>query len=258
MRRFAAILALFCVAAVCAQEPNPEELFQDAQQAQQAGNNELAVQKYQQLLTSHPEVVAARANLAIALAALGRYEEAVEQDLAALKMVPGNPALRMNLALAYYKGQKIQEATEQFASLMQEDTKNARVAMLLGDCYVRLGKDEEAIALLRPFEQADPDNLTIEWPLGSALIRTGQTREGIQRVEKVAAKKSSPEVYMLAAETHLRLEEFDAARQYADLAVKGRPEFSWREHDERPRERVFRRSRRRGRGVSPRHFSENG
>ena len=92
------------------------------------------------MLASHPQVVAARANLGIALAALGRYDEAVAQDTAALQLVPGNRDLRMNLALAYYKGQKIAEAAEQFASLLQEDPKNARVATLLGDCYVRLGK----------------------------------------------------------------------------------------------------------------------
>jgi hypothetical protein len=32
------MMALFCVATVCAQEPNLEQLFRDAQQAQQSGN----------------------------------------------------------------------------------------------------------------------------------------------------------------------------------------------------------------------------
>ena len=225
MRRFAAIMALFCVLAVRAQEPNPEQLFREAQQAQQSGNNELAVQKYQQLLSSHPEVVAARANLGIALAALGRYDQAVAQDTAALQLVPGNRDLRMNLALAYYKGQKFAEAADQFASLLQEDPQNVRVAMLLGDCYVHLGKDTEAISLLMPFEQADPGNLTIEWTLGSALIRTGRTREGLVRVDKVAAQKPVPEVYALAADAHMRLEEFDDARRYVELALKADPNF---------------------------------
>jgi hypothetical protein len=35
---------------VCARA-NPEQLFRDAQQAEQSGNNELVVQKYQQLPT---------------------------------------------------------------------------------------------------------------------------------------------------------------------------------------------------------------
>ena len=55
-----------------AQQLSPEQVFLDAQRAQQSGNNELAIHKYQQLLASHPEVVVARVNLGIALAALGR------------------------------------------------------------------------------------------------------------------------------------------------------------------------------------------
>jgi len=57
---------------VRAQQLSPEQVFLDAQRAQQSGNNELAIHKYQQLLASHPEVVVARVNLGIALAALGR------------------------------------------------------------------------------------------------------------------------------------------------------------------------------------------
>jgi hypothetical protein len=62
----------FCTVAVRAQQLSPEQVFLDAQRAQQSGNNELAIHKYQQLLASHPEVVVARVNLGIALAALGR------------------------------------------------------------------------------------------------------------------------------------------------------------------------------------------
>jgi tetratricopeptide (TPR) repeat protein len=149
----------------------------------------------------------------------------VEQDAAALKLVPGNRDLQMNLALAYYKGQKLPEAAEQFASLLQQDPSNAGVAILLGDCYVLLGKNEDAISLLRPFEEMDPENLTIAWTLGSALIPTGNTRDGIQRVDRVAAKKGMPDVYSLAAERHMRLEELEAARRYADLAVKADPDY---------------------------------
>jgi predicted TPR repeat methyltransferase len=72
MHRFALIVAFFCAAGMSAQERNPEAVFREAQQAQQAGNNELAVEKYQELLKANPEVVAASANLGIALAALGR------------------------------------------------------------------------------------------------------------------------------------------------------------------------------------------
>lgn len=67
---------------------------------------------------------------------------------------------------------------------------------------MRLGKNEEGISLLMPFEGTDPENLTLEWTLGTALMRTGHTRDGIERVDRVAANKATPDVYSLAAETH--------------------------------------------------------
>src|SRR5579863_666433 len=58
---------------------NPRQLFQEAQQAQQRGDNALAVSKYQELLRFHPEIVAAHADLAVVLVSLGRYDEAISQ-----------------------------------------------------------------------------------------------------------------------------------------------------------------------------------
>jgi len=233
MWRIAMLVALLYRGAVCAQESNPEVLFQEAQQAQQAGKNELAVEKYQALLKAYPEVVAARANLGVALVALGRYEEAVEQYTEALKQLPGNPDLRLNLALAYYKGSRWAEATEQFRSLLpppgqlpsspQEATKNVRIALLLGDCYLRLNRNDDVISLLLPYEEADPQNLGIAWTLGSALIHAGRNREGVERIEKVAAQKQLPEAYAMAGEAHLRLEEFDQARRNVDTALRLNP-----------------------------------
>ena len=37
------------------------------------------------------------------LAALARYDEAIDQYRAALEQIPGNSELRLNLALAFYK-----------------------------------------------------------------------------------------------------------------------------------------------------------
>ena len=48
-------------------------------------------------------MIAARANLGLALLSLGRIDEAIAQYRAALAQAPGNPGLRLNLAMAYYK-----------------------------------------------------------------------------------------------------------------------------------------------------------
>jgi tetratricopeptide (TPR) repeat protein len=226
MRRFAAILAFFFVAAVCAQEPHPEDLFRDAQLAQQAGNNELAIQKYRQLLTSHPEVVAARANLGAALAALGRYDEAVEQYNAALKLVPGNRELRMNRALAYYKAGRFSDAAEQLTSLHQSYPDDTRTATLLGDCLMRLGRLQDVIALLLPLESTHPHDLDLAWVLGSAMINADHPAEGLKRAQMVAEQRQSAEAYKLVAQAYLQLTSFAEAELAADEAIRLNPNLS--------------------------------
>jgi tetratricopeptide (TPR) repeat protein len=223
--RFASVLLalLLCTSFSRAQQPGPEQLFREAEQAQRSGDFPSAIGKYQELIRLHPDMVAARANLGVALASLGRFEEAIEQYQAALRLLPGNRDLRLNLALAYYKSVRLEEASTEFRAILDKDPKNVRIATLLSDCYLRLGKNEQVVALLSPFEQADPEDLAVEWALGSALIHLGHNREGLERVEKVAQQKHLPEAYAMAGEAHLRLEEFAEARDNIDTAMRLNP-----------------------------------
>lgn len=86
-----------------AQGPDPQQLLQQADEAQQRGDTQLAVRMYQELIRLHPDMIAARANLGITLVALGRFDEAIAQYRAALTQAPDDPVLRLDLALAWYK-----------------------------------------------------------------------------------------------------------------------------------------------------------
>lgn len=220
------ILAMLLVAAgvASAQSASPEQIFHDAVAAQQRGDDELAVRKYQELLKRYPEAVEARANLGAALSKLGRYDEAIEQYKAAL-LKNANTALRLNLALAYYKKGAMREAVDQFSILHKAEPGDPRIATLLGDCYSRLGRDDDAIAVLAPLDAAHPEDLAVAWLLGSSLIRAGHRRDGLERVDRVARQGNSPEAYLLAGQTALKLNEFERARDYADGAWRLNPQL---------------------------------
>ena len=53
---------------VSSQTANPEQLFKEAVEAQQRGEDAVAVSKYKELLSMHPEAVAVRVNLGATLA----------------------------------------------------------------------------------------------------------------------------------------------------------------------------------------------
>jgi tetratricopeptide (TPR) repeat protein len=221
---FGALFILGLAYATSAQGPDPQQLFQEAFAAQQRGDATLAVLKYQELLRLYPDVVAARANLGVVLASLGRFDEAIVQYRSALRQVPDNRGLRLNLALAYYKKGAFSEAADEFSSLHETEPGDVRVATLLGQCYVRLGRDAQAISLLTPFEKANPDNLDLAWALGSALIRSGETQEGLARVERVAGQGHSAEAYMVAAQSYLKFGDLDPARRNFDRAMRLNPQ----------------------------------
>jgi tetratricopeptide (TPR) repeat protein len=217
------LLVLLCVCGAAVQKPDAEALFRDAMQAQQRGDAAAAVSKYEHLLRLYPNTVAARANLAVELVSLGRFDEAIKQYRTALTQAPGNFDLQLNLGIAYYKQENYSAAADEFRSLNKADPGNARVGLLLSDCDSRLGRDAEAISVLSPLEKTDPQNLAIASGLGSALIRTGRAQEGLERIEKVAQQGHSAEAYALAADTYMKLNLFDRARSNLDEATRLNP-----------------------------------
>jgi tetratricopeptide (TPR) repeat protein len=207
-------------------EPDAQALSQEAYETLQKGNAALAVREYRQLLEVHPEIVAARANLATALVSLGRFDEAIAQYQMALKEEPGSPSLRFNLALTCFRKGDYVQAAQWFAAIHDREPANVRVAALLANCELHLRQVDQAISLLEPLEKANPDNLDLEWALGMALARAGRPREALTRVQKVADRGHNGEAYQLAAVLHMGLTDFDMARSDAETAIRINPRAS--------------------------------
>ena len=55
-------LPLMVCSVMMAQEPNPEQMFRDAIAAQQRGDDQTAIAKYQELIRLRPDVVEVRPN----------------------------------------------------------------------------------------------------------------------------------------------------------------------------------------------------
>src|SRR5580765_3512492 len=117
MHRSCLLPILIFIGLLRAQSPqvSAQRLVDDATQKQKAGDLAGAVAGYKEFLKLHPEATPIHTNLGVALAGLGRYEEAVSEYKIALKQSPSLSAARLNLALAYYKMGYISEASTQLA-----------------------------------------------------------------------------------------------------------------------------------------------
>ena len=196
-------------------QTSPQQLVQDAMEKQKAGDLAGAITGYKQFLKLHPEATPIHANLGVALAGLGRYEEAVSEYKVALKQSPTLSAARLNLALAYYKMGRISDAATQLVRVHREDPRNAQAVLLLGDCYLRMGKNQEAITLLQPISKAHPDDLAVVYMLGTALLRNKQRDEGAAVIDRILRNGDSAESHLLLGMTKFEAMEYPDA--IADL-----------------------------------------
>ncbi len=168
-----------------------------------------------------------RSNLGAVLAKQGRYQEAIEQYQAALKVATPDvaPNLQLNLALAYYKSFQISEAATLLAPLHHSQPDNLNIALLLADCRLRLGEWQQAVEAAAPLEAAHPDEPALNYVLGLALIRSGRVAEGQKRVDRILSRGESAEGHFLLGSARFSAGDFPGAVQELARAAALNPEL---------------------------------
>lgn len=217
-------LALIFLLAMGQASP-PEEIFNQAIQAQQRGDFEQAIAAYRELLKQQPKSFEAHANLGAALAHVGRMDEAIGEYRAALKLNPGNTAVAGNLALASYKKGDFASAAAEFEKLLKRDPGNLRLAILAGDSETRAGHARRAVEILQPLEAAHAEDLDLAYALGSAEIQSENVSAGAALVERAAKGKASAEAWFEAGSARLKNYEFPVAKDDLEACVKLDPKF---------------------------------
>jgi tetratricopeptide (TPR) repeat protein len=172
------------------------ESYRRALSLHRAGELEAAVAAYREVLEVDTDNAAARSNLGAALAALGRYEEAIEAYRAALTLVP-DPGIRHNLALAYYKSGDLNRAAEELEGLHRTAPDGLRTTLLLADCRFRLGQLDQVEELLRPVAARRPDNRAVLYLLSMALARNGKIEESQPLVDRLLEGGDSAETHFV-------------------------------------------------------------
>ena len=209
-----------------AQQQDPDQLLNDAIQAQQGGNYQLAITEYREFLKLRPDNVVAKLYLGAALAHVGQFDEAISVYQSALPSLKDKNPVRLNLGLAYYKKGDLRNAREQFGALHQAQPNNVQAAILLADTEIKLGDAESAAGMLEPLENANSRNPDFDYVFGLAMIKSGHRRDGIPRLEKAAELGHSGDAYMLAGATLLDINEFDQARHDLETALQFAPKLT--------------------------------
>ena len=114
---------------------------------------------------------ALRSNLGATYAAIGRYDDAIDQYRRALARDEGNVAIRRNLALAYYKTSRMQDAAREAEAVALAQPDNVAARLLLADCLFRLGQNGRVVDLLQPLAGRTSQDRAVSYLLGMALMK---------------------------------------------------------------------------------------
>jgi tetratricopeptide (TPR) repeat protein len=217
--RLGVVIILF-VGLCSPQQQDPDRLLNDAIQAQQRGDYQLAVTKYRKFIELRPDNSEAKINLGAALAHMGQFDEAIAIYQSMLPALKDKNMVRLNLGLAYYKKGDLASAREQFAELHHSAPNQVQAAILLADTEIKLGDVEAPISVLEPLENGNSANADFNYVFGLALIKAGRRRDGVARMEKAAELGKSADAFMIAGATHMDLNDFEHARHDLETALQ--------------------------------------
>ncbi len=219
------LLLVLLAALASAQQAGPEELLKLAVHEQQSGNLAGAIRHYRQILQMRPGMMVAQVNLGAALSDTGQYDQAIALFIEALLSAPDKKPVRMNLALAYYRKGDFANVRAQLAEVHRLEPGDIKASRLLANVDLQAGRPQEALALLDPLAAANETDMDFQYLYGTSLIAAGRAAEGALRVEKVARTTNRGDAYLVAGSALFRLNQFEAARQDLESALRLDPKL---------------------------------
>jgi Flp pilus assembly protein TadD len=148
------------------------------------GRFDEAVAHYLDALRYHPESPDALDNLGVALAHEGRFDEAVQRYREALRIRPNDPLAHNNLGSALQNQQKTAEAIEHYEAALRLNPDFMEAHNNLAAALAAGGKTQAAIAEFLEALRLRPDQADLHYNVAIMYVRIGNTNEAIQHLER--------------------------------------------------------------------------
>jgi tetratricopeptide (TPR) repeat protein len=129
----------------------------------------------------------AERGLGTALAKIGRLDEAIAHDRAALRLNPHEPNGLTNLANALFQKNELPEAIKYYREVVRLRPNDSEVRRNLGKALVKNGATEEGSAQFRAALRIRPNDSDASYSLGNALLEEGKLDEAISSFRQALA-----------------------------------------------------------------------
>jgi tetratricopeptide (TPR) repeat protein len=134
-----------------------------------------AIRSYERAVRSRPRKPFYRWKLAVALTALGLYEQAEQQLLTALQLAPKDAFYRFQLADIYLLMQRHQDAIAELQEVVALAPRDEYYRLRLGAALLRAGRVPEAVPHFERVVAMEPKNSSYRVLLRYAHMRNEQT-----------------------------------------------------------------------------------
>jgi tetratricopeptide (TPR) repeat protein len=136
-------------------------------------------------LEIEPNDPTAQLSLGVALADMGKTDEAIAQYRKALQIKPDFAKAAYNLGLAFEKQGRLDEAIAEYREAIRIAGNHAQIHTSLGYALYRLGRRDEATAEYRRALEIDPKSAEAYYNLGNVLFQERKMDEAISNFREV-------------------------------------------------------------------------
>ena len=198
----------------------PDDLFDAAVAALNAGNMRAAIPLFQRVLALDPKYKQAWNDLGVAYLRDGSYDEATAAFQKQLDVDPFDEHANDYLGLAFQQQQKYPEAIAAFRKQVANNPLDLVAHAALGSIYLDQHLYPDAVPELEKAAILSPDNAQLQVSLGRAYINSGDKEKGLAAFEKAAGISQTPVIWNdIAYNLADNKIELDKAQQYAESAV---------------------------------------
>jgi Tfp pilus assembly protein PilF/transglutaminase-like putative cysteine protease len=199
-----------------------DDMFSEGASALQRRDFRRAQQLNEKVVAKDPKYKGAHFNLAAALLAQTKLDEALKEFRKEQEISPTDArSYQVSAAYLMQMGRN-DEAADEWRRLLKADPANRMAASTLGGLLYQDGKYTEEVAVLEPVVNTKPDDFGLLTQLSTAYIKAGQNDKGVASWKKAVEQKGDdPDVLNMAAwmlaDNKISL---DQAQQYAEKGIK--------------------------------------
>jgi tetratricopeptide (TPR) repeat protein len=158
--------------------PEVQQLYAQAQAAQQQQDIPGAIEKYRRMIRLAPHLAAAYNNLGRLYFNQRDYDHAAQTLAQGLRLNPNMPTASAMLGMSYLQTGQIQKAEEPLETALRANPKDAVVQITLAKVLIRLYKYDEAVKLLKTYTEENPRDQEALYLLGKTYLQLSEDSLG--------------------------------------------------------------------------------